>query len=303
MEGTDDPAGATSPAEPTGGEVSAADAAEDRPDQSLDLHDAIDVVARRFDFLMALSDGPVHRPVLQSELDVSRSTAYKGIRELEERDLVERVEDGYRASPLGELLIAQYERFRTNVETVCGNGRLLSELPPGSDVSVALLCGAETVHSEPHAPHHPFRTLESMVDGATSVRAMTPVVLPGYGDLFESRPGAGALEAELLLARPVVEWFDRNRWAPLADALRTGTLTVREVDGTLPYGLVVVDAPTPRVGVFVHDERGDLRGAFVNDTDAALAWAGDVWDRFRDRSTPVAAADLAVGPGVEGDET
>ncbi|WP_254545369.1 helix-turn-helix transcriptional regulator [Halomarina pelagica] len=259
----------------------------DGPTDPTDPGEAIDTVARRFDFLTTLTDGPKHRPVLQHELDVSRSTAYKGIRELEELRLVERTDQGYRLSLLGKLLLAQYDQFRANVETVCAKGPLLAELSADCGVTVEVLRDAEVVYAEKHAPHHPFHVLETMVEEATALRGMTPVVRHGYVELFYEQFVADTLETDLILGRPVVQWLAEYQCEPFVAALETGNLVVREIEEWVPFGLILSDEPTTQVGAFVHDDRGGLRGAVVNDTDDALAWGERIWERYRDRSTVV----------------
>lgn len=257
------------------------------PESSVDPREAIDIVARRFDFLMALVDGPVHRPVLQEELDISRSTAYKGIGELEELRLVERTDRGYRLSLLGTLLLDQYDQFRRNVDAVCTKGPLLSELAADCDISVDVLRGAEVIYAERHAPHHPLRALEAMLDEANTLHGMSPVVLPSYIEMFHERLTVDELAADLVLTRPVIEWLATHQCRAFEDVLRTGNLVVRETDEGLPFGLVVSDDPTPQVGILVYDAKGDLRGLVVNDTEAACEWAEETWEQYHDESSVI----------------
>ncbi len=263
------------------------DAAATSPESSVDLREAIDIVARRFDFLMALVDGPVHRPVLQEELDISRSTAYKGIGELEELRLVERTDRGYRLSLLGTLLLDQYDQFRRNVDAVCTKGPLLSELAADCDISVDVLRGAEVIYAERHAPHHPLRALEAMLDEANTLHGMSPVVLPSYIEMFHERLTVDELAADLVLTRPVIEWLATHQCRAFEDVLRTGNLVVRETDEGLPFGLVVSDDPTLQVGILVYDAKGDLRGLVVNDTEAACEWAEETWRQYHDESSVI----------------
>ncbi|WP_254535623.1 helix-turn-helix transcriptional regulator [Halomarina litorea] len=268
--------------DPSGGDDGATS-----PEASVDPREAIDIVARRFDFLMAMVDGPVHRPVLQEELDISRSTAYKGIRELEGLRLVERTDRGYRLSLLGTLLLDQYDQFRTNVDAVCTKGPLLSELAADCDLDVAVLRGAEVIYAERHAPHHPLRALEAMLEEADTLYGMTPVVLPSYIEMFHERLTVDELVADLVMTRPVVEWLVTHQREAFEDVLRTGNLVARRTEEWLPFGLVFSDDPTTQVGVLVYDSKGDLRGFVVNDTEDALEWAERTWDQYHADSSVV----------------
>ncbi|WP_233204296.1 helix-turn-helix transcriptional regulator [Halegenticoccus soli] len=256
-------------------------------ENSPDPWEVLDAVSRRADFLAQLTIEPKHKPALQSDLGVSRSTVYKAIRELEELHLVERTDEGYRLSLIGRLLLEQYDQFCTDVESICRPAGLLSVLSSDSRVSVDLLRDAKIIYAERHAPHRPVRTLERILDRSTIVHGMSPVVLPSYIELFREQLVSGSLSAELVLGRPVVQCLLSDYRDDFTEALETGNLVVWETNEWLPFGLIVSEKPTNQVAMFAYDYRGDLRGLISNDSQRAVTWGRSTWEQFRANSTRV----------------
>jgi predicted transcriptional regulator len=228
--------------------------------------------------------------MLQEELDVSRSTVYKGIRELEELALVERTTGGYRLSLFGRLLFERYDRLRTDVEGICNAGRLLSELSTTDSISVDLLNGADISYTERYAPFSLIHSLESILKQADSVRGLSPTVLPSYIDMFYEQLSTDLLRAELVLEQPVVECLLSTYQTEFAETIQSGNLRVFETDRRLQYGLVFSDTPCIQVGVFVYDYQGHLRGLIQNDTEVALSWARTVWNEHRELADELTGA-------------
>ena len=66
-----------------------------------DERETLTAVLDRFGFVDRLLDEPKEKRELAAELSVSRSTVNRAIRDPETLDVVERVDDAYRATELG----------------------------------------------------------------------------------------------------------------------------------------------------------------------------------------------------------
>ena len=253
----------------------------------LEPAEALDVVARRARFIECLLDGPKYNRDIRDALDVSRSTAYKAVRELESLDMASRCDDGYELTNLGRLLYAEYERALDRIEEVCRPGHLLSILPTDTDISFGVLDGASVFFAHRHAPNRPVREIESVVEAATAVRGTGPVVLPRYVELFHEQILAGELDAELVVERQVLQYLVSDYAQDYEEAIERENFAVSVTDGELPYALLVVDEPTPQVGIIVYDQQGELRGFIRNDSAAAHQWGCERWEEARNVATPV----------------
>jgi predicted transcriptional regulator len=247
----------------------------------------LSTVVKRAEFLTALSSGPIPKRRLGDELGVSRSTVYKAVRELHEHELVERTEKGLALTLAGRILESEYGAFRTVAEDVRRTRELLSILPAESEISTALIEDATVVFAERHAPNHPLRYFEELVENADRVHGISPVALQQYVELFHDRATTDGMTAELVLERPVVEYLITDYGEQLDEALASKHVSVWESDDTLPFGLIVGEGDDDSVGVVVYDDRGELRGFVTNDTPAAVAWGKDVFETYCERATLV----------------
>lgn len=250
----------------------------------------ISTAVKRAGFLTALeSSGPIPKHHLMDELDVSRSTVYKAVRELREHELVERTDDGLVLTLAGRLLESEYGTFRSIATDIDRTRPLLSVLPTSSRVSSALIEDATAIHAERHAPNHPLRYFNELVEMADSVCGISPVALPQYVELFHEHAMKGSVTAELVLERPVVEYLVTDYGEQLGEALATDNLSIWEMDATLPFGLIVVEGERDAVSVVVYDDRGELRGLITNDTAAAMTWGKETFGSYREEATRMGA--------------
>lgn len=246
-----------------------------------------DVVAQRADVLACLAARPRHNRDLQDDLGISRSTAYKALRELEEHSLCERTDEGFALTLTGRLTIDQYEKFREGIDAICVPGPLLKVLPADAIESLDVLHGAAVIFAERHAPNLPVSAIEDVVRDAETLRGMSPVLLPLYVELFHECIVDNKLDVSLLLEAPVVDHLvDQYRQA-LDDVVDTGHAQIWKTDETLPFGLIVVERPDPQVALIVYDAGGELRGVITNDTQGAVDWGKDVWLRYQTASQAV----------------
>ena len=256
---------------------------EDRPAET------IATATRRSSLLAALSTEAKQQRALRDELGVSRSTVYKAVRELDEQGLVERTDDGLALTLAGRMVESAYARFHETASDVCRTRELLSILPRDADVPTALLEDADVVTAERYAPNRPVRRFEKLVSSADAVRGISPVALPQYVDLFHEQATQADLAVDLVLEKPVVEYLLTEYADQLGETLDTGRLTVWETESLLPFGLLVVEGERDAVGVVVYDDRGELRGLVVNESNAAVDWGRETFDAFRSSATSLHA--------------
>jgi len=77
----------------------------------------IGVLSHRTEFIECLLDEPKNKQEFVEELDVSRSTANRAIRELEAVGFIEYQDIGYRLTLCGGLAVQEYQAFEDSIET------------------------------------------------------------------------------------------------------------------------------------------------------------------------------------------
>jgi len=244
--------------------------------------------ANRVDVLGLLADGPHTRHELATETGASQPTLGRILRDFEERNWIAPTEGGYEATPTGRLVADGMREFYALMETERTLRELVDWLPteelsfdlrelreatvtvpsqtrPGAPVSrvIELVRDAESVTVLSHAFND--RTLEAVTEWVDS------------GGRFEAVFSADAIE-------PVADdavLADRFRRLVAAD-----TATIRIYDGSVPLAVTLIDGT---VSLLLRDDSGRLQAALDTDSPAVADWAGEVYDRYRRESRPLAA--------------
>ena len=230
--------------------------AEDAPE--------LELVARRFDFLSALSAGPATPSELADRLGYARSTVNRALRELEPAGLVARSDGGYVATTAGRLAHEDHRRHRRRLEAILDARELLEPLAPAASLPPSVLVDADR-----HGPGELDRLREPGADGVR-------VALAGGAD-----PETAGLVRDWLADGLAV---DAVIDPAVATATSDGEATVSALveDGrrvgmteTVPaFSTLLFETA---VAVVVHDD-GALHGVAVTETPAAIEWAEDRLD-------------------------
>lgn len=248
--------------------------------------EVVEVVNRRADLMAALS-APSEKRDLLAELDVSRSTLDRSIRELETLGLVTRTE-GYRLTQTGRLVLELFEGFLGDLEDVLAADELLRPLPPDAPVSPALLRGATVTVAEPPSPVSALDPVEDVVSDADRLRGLsTAATRPGEViEQFEARVSAGA-SFEWVLSEEMATYISSEHADAAAELRETGRFELYRTD-EVPYGLVLVTADDRKYTcVIVYDDDSTLHGTIVTEGLEAYSWAENVYEAHREDAEPM----------------
>lgn len=246
----------------------------------------LSIVERREALLRALGDGPFEKPALEERLSVSRSTIDRGLRELEQRELASRDDEGYRRTLPGRIALEEYDRFRRRTEGL----RACSDLFVGLDESVpldgALLDGAEVVEATRASPGRPFEALYELVDRAESVRGFGPAVHGQQVETYRRRILEEGMEAELVLTDEAVDLLVSDYPEAFDVALASDRARFWRTDETLPYSVTLADTGEgTHVGVLVYADEG-IQGCVLNREPAAVEWGERRYRELRESAEP-----------------
>jgi predicted transcriptional regulator len=254
----------------------------DRPEWGPEL---VAVVNRRLDVMAALEQSRAKRDLL-ADLEVSRSTLDRAVRELESLGLVSRGE-GYHLTVTGRLVLELYRGLLADLDDVAAARELLGSLSRDAPVDPAMLRGARVEVAENPAPAAVLDPVFDRLEDARRLRVFSVArSRPDYTDRTREQLVDEGVELEVVYSRPVLEFLLENReWYP--EALE-GAAVDRYVRESLPYGLTIATLPDDRfVALVVYDEASRPRGVVVNDTPAACRWADEVFERYRETAEPL----------------
>jgi predicted transcriptional regulator len=245
------------------------------------------VVSLRYDLLSALAEAPAEQPALVEQLNSSKATVYRAVSELEATDLIEHGEDGYTLTVPGEVILAAYEEFRAAAEPTAAASELLRRLPKDASVPPSFLRGAEVVTGTGPASYEPGERISSLVSGSTRVRGLAKAHTQSDAvDVYNRAVVERGTDAAFVLDPEMAEHLRSLNGPKMRAVLDSEHFTVHGTSD-LPFGLFVGEDPggPARVVLGVYDDDGLLRGAVVNDTDPALEWAEETYERYRRSAT------------------
>lgn len=253
-----------------------------------------DAVGKRSDFLAALRAEPYRKPALVEELSVSRSTVDRAIDDLVGAGLVERGEDGYRATLNGRLAHDVYREYAGRTDGLAAAGPLLDALPPSTRLAPRVLAGADVEIAEPHAPEGALSRAISTLERSSTLRGFAPVVKTNYVSLIHEAVVENDLAVEIVIEERTRESLPAiaRGSEKLHDLLASPAVSMLEVDQTLPYALWLMDTPERAVaGITVHDA-GGIVGVATNDRPEAVGWCEELYADVRADATELSPSVL-----------
>jgi len=255
----------------------------DRPADEL-----VSLLARRIEVLECLLEEELTRPELVDELDISRSTVDRAVRELEGMGLLEFDDGAYRASLPGRLAHAEYAELREELVTVEEAADLLAVLPPSAPLDLDVLRGAEVVVATEPAPHVPGSRIPDLLEGADHVRSLSmALTTPSSGEVIADGVRDHGMTIEVVFERGLYDYLEDSGTMDVEALAATGRFHPWIVE-ELPFGLLLIERDDRReVCLAIYDDDQTLEGIVINDGDAAVAWAAAVFRRYRETATPV----------------
>ncbi|WP_338727237.1 helix-turn-helix domain-containing protein [Haladaptatus sp. DJG-WS-42] len=251
--------------------------------------EAMTTVEKRRGIVSCLRAEPHDTRDLVDALGASRSTVYRGTRELEALRLIEQVDGSYALTTFGRAVAESYFSFSDDLETLCDLQPSLSALPREVDIPTHVLAGAAVVHATAHDPDRPVTAFERVVRNADRLIGFSPIPRSRYIDLFSDELLAGTLDADLVTTSEVVEYMLSEYDALLTDVFAVENFRFFATTDPLLLELMVVEAPREFLTVSLYDEQKHMRAFLTNDDSAAVSWGRAQFERYRENATLVNA--------------
>lgn len=255
-----------------------------------DAQTVVETLVQRQAFVEELRDEPRSKRDLVAALDVSRPTVYRGLRDLETVDLVERNGDTYALTTYGTLVADRFAAFLDSVESAADIESVLRWVPPGTlDLDPRHLADADVYTGSPGDPYAMVNRHVRRLAETDRVRALLPLTGLHAHEAMHDRVADGDGRAELVVAPAVAETLREDPdYRPLtADLAATDRFDVRVATDDVPFYLGVLDGVT-QLGV---DDDGQPRALLETDTDAVRDWALDAFERRWAAAEPIDVGD------------
>lgn len=234
---------------------------------------------------------PAQRHFNKSELvdalDVSRSTVYKAVRELEEWQLVTKTSDGYQLTSFGRAVVGEFTEFRKTVDRMsdfrtASTTELLENTVPAS-----ILREGEFVTPARRAPERPFEVLSESLKGAETVLGFSPVLGRQYLELLEDRSMNHGVEFDIVTNPEIIDYVLAEHRGVIERILSENRLKIWRTESELRYGMVVLESDAPKLTVLVHTERGTLTGLLQTDAPEAIEWGHQQFEEYKNGASRI----------------
>ncbi|EMA44578.1 helix-turn-helix transcriptional regulator [Halobiforma nitratireducens] len=186
-------------------------------------HAAYMVLHKRSSIFKRLIDGPAYQNQLVDEVDASQSTVYRGLKQLEDHNLVKKQNGMYAPTTFGEIIYTQYERTDEIVQTFVESKQLLEtgqEIGSVLDPSVAL--DATTLVIGKTRPDRVYEYLEEQVSEAAKISGVVPTIFSAMVETYLTQATANQLDAEFVFGKKATEHVQTELSNEFKTLLNTG---------------------------------------------------------------------------------
>ncbi|MFW5919952.1 MAG: helix-turn-helix transcriptional regulator [Halanaeroarchaeum sp.] len=243
---------------------------------------------RRADVLGLLVDEPRGKRSLIDELDVSRSTVDRALRELETYNCVTRDGEEFVPTAIGRMLFETYETHYAHVDGVGKATDVLVHLPTSAPLAPDMMADATVLRPDSPTPHTAYQELENIINQSRRFRGISVADTHfRFPSLLRDRTVEDGLPVELIGTPEITDHLRSDFTESMHEAMTEGKLELYQRED-LPYGMLLGDRDEgARVAIVVYGPRSDLTGIILNDTPEAVTWARLVYRGYRREATPV----------------
>jgi predicted transcriptional regulator len=217
-------------------------------------------------------------------VSTSRSTVNRSIRELEQAGLVGRGVNGYRRTLLGELLLSEYYRFKSQTAELLSAGDVFASLPPEIDIDGTIIDDATIITASQATPHEPISQLCELLAEASEFRmyasALFPSVIKSSDQILPNSE-----QAEVLLTDPVLSQIVSKHGDKMEAASDMVDFYLAEQDRDTVLVSLKNGATTQAAVLVLDDSR--QQALIKNSGDAAVEWVNDQLDSIARTATPL----------------
>lgn len=252
------------------------------------VKEACSVVLQRWEVMDCLRETSKDKRTLVEDLDCSRSTVNRAIRELESIGVIKYTDGEYGVTPLGESIASRFEEMMETVELWTQLEPFLQWMPEEEfDLELQHLEDAELLVPEPGNPWSMVNRHVSILSQANDIHCILPLTGLHAHEAVHEQVLQNDTRAELVVTSDVANTFQSDpAYAGLTEEMAaTGRYHVFQYDDHIPYFIGLLD-DTVQIGV---DEQGEPRALVETDNTEVRNWAATTFEDYKQQ------ADLVIG--------
>ncbi|GGN23981.1 helix-turn-helix transcriptional regulator [Halarchaeum nitratireducens] len=247
--------------------------------------DLVAALQTRHDMLTTLCTNSHTKADLEDILDTSRSTVNRGIRTLQDVNLVTRNDGCWQATPLGHYIARTRTQYLDQLSTFEAAAPLFEQFDQGDLPPDEFFRGATVYRTETLTPS---KVMAQFIDHATdghTLRFATPSDVLGHTrELYDQLRERDGYDFELIVPKslfePAMEVFPEFTRSLVHDDA-TGFY-----QGEVPFSFAVWIVDDACAGVLMFTDYG-IAGLLVSTTSQAVAWANDQYQSVKDNASEI----------------
>lgn len=241
------------------------------------------------EILRLLDTQPMDVRSLKDELGIPRTTLQKNIRELENKNWIQKTpadQTGYTTTTHGNIVLKEYTRTQEILQTAAELEPFLRWVPRNAvGPDIRSLKDSTVMTPEPPNPRAPEKRLAELIDASTTIHVASPILTPMMVDQLARSFNEGSIEGEIVVEPDVADVL-RNDYPDLIErAQENPSITIKVYDDELPFVLFILD---DRVVYAAFDDNGMTRALLTNTTEASLEHARKTYREYADEARTLA---------------
>ena len=229
--------------------------------------------------LEATRDGPLDRAQLQSELDISRATAYRRTSALMEDGLLDRQPAGYQTTGAGCAVVEVVEQFERSLTAIDRLEPLLAQLsPPELTRNIHLFADADLHVATPQNPNEPIEPWLEHFEEFDYSRSLVVAGCPPKVTEQGIKHAKDGVDFEAICT-PLALQADQNASEEAFETIANADAPSLYTHSELPFTMGVID-DVVIIGGF-DDETSLPVASLTTENPEAREWATDLYRRFK----------------------
>lgn len=241
----------------------------------------------------AIAERPRHRDEIRAQVDASRVTIARILRELEARNWIENSGKEYAVTPLGEWICDEFTRL---VEEMESEHQLRAPLQwlPAEVVTFDVRClrDAEIILLDGSDATALIRRIVKFHRSGDRIRGLARESAPEAIENQWELTVHGDTRVELVITPEIMDSIRDH--SPTAQRFREMLAEENAnyfVYEDIPISVGIVNGA---VGINLADEQGTLKGGVKTENETVHAWAVNLFETYRDKARPVESDAITV---------
>ncbi|NUE03001.1 MarR family transcriptional regulator [Halorubraceae archaeon YAN] len=249
--------------------------------------DLLSLIVRRGDVLRTIDSPGMDKRDIVSQLNVSRSTVDRAVRELESAELIERTDNVFRRTLAGELALDAYETFEEQLSAISASCSALRPLPPETEIDSALLVDADVISATIHEPHQPIAKLCELCESARWVHLVLPAVFPQILDSIVDAAQSEQLRADLVITQPVLQRLLSTDKSKLTTLTESEYVTIRQTELSQQYVPLIIENDSRTIGGLLIVETNGASALILNEDPDAVTRVSNKLRQYLESAEPI----------------